>query len=613
MKKYYKVTFLPENKEIEVEDRITIFETILEKNPHNIQLRFACGAEGICRKCKIRAFQKMGPLTPTERGCLSGEELSKGIRLACQARVIQDTQVEILYKMPFSIQLMDEPFTADVRVNPRVEKLYITADAKGIMSRERFICTVVKQGMVRGNLEAFAEHVRSKQFNVFETPLSGCTAVFIEGDLVCIEEGDTVDKKYAVAVDLGINTLVLSLLNLHEGKKIAVVTDTNPQLDIGTDFEERVAMIAENPLNLEILNEEVLLRIDILILELCRACNITPMHVYEIVIAGSTGMLHLFLKGIAGVLEQQSFTGASMANTLSAEQFDFKSSQRARIYALPVISTYAGADITAGILATQLHRSSATVLFLDVGTEIKAVLHHKGTLTATSSSCGGAFECIGVTFGMRPETGAIEHVTINDVLHMKVIGESLPRGICGSGLMELVAELKRRGIVDDTGTFVDPVLFKHSASDLARSLLCIKGSSAFLLYTDTGEFQTDIYVSQEDIYLLRKAKASMTVLIKELLAHSSLKMRDVSRVLIGGSFGTDIDIEAFFELGFLPVFLRGKVYFVGNTSKKGAQMVLLDRALLEEAEKLARSVVCIQRPRHEFGAEDLNLLSTLTN
>ena len=123
--KYHKVTFLPEGKTIQVEHLLTVFETIREENPQEIQLHFACASEGICQKCKIRSFKKMGPYTPTEKGCLSDEEIEKGIRLACQARVIQDSSVEIIYKWPFTIFSEDSPVSADM--NSRLVKHYIKA------------------------------------------------------------------------------------------------------------------------------------------------------------------------------------------------------------------------------------------------------------------------------------------------------------------------------------------------------------------------------------------------------------------------------------------------------------------------------------------------------
>ena len=511
----HTVTFVPENMVIEVEARKTIFETILEHNPRSIDLHFACGAEGICRKCKVRAFQQMGPVTPTERSCLTDEEFAKGIRLACQARVIQDTTVEILYKTPFTIALMDEPITHIV--------------------------------------QSHAAH-----------------------------------DSYAIAVDLGVNTLMLSLVDLARGRKIAVVTDTKPQLELGADFEQRVAMVEQSEIHLEALNEELLLRIDILIEELCRAAGVEPEKVCDIVVSGETGMLHLMLKGVWKNPPEQ--TLCPKDGMYRAEQFDIKSAHRARVYALPVISSCVGADMTAAILATHLHTSSATTLLLNLGTNARAVLYHQGVLTASAAGQCSAFDCVGIACGMRPETGAIEHAARDgNAFRISVIGDSLPRGICGSGLLELAAALKKSGLIDDHGVFQKDECPEHPAFGFIDA----DGRTAFRLYTDDGIFLTDIFVTQDDLFMLRSAKARVADLIGRLLGHAGIGCKDVESVLISGAYGALSDPAVLFELGMLPPVLSGRVTFVGNASKQGAQMVLLDTSIREEADALVQRVVCL--------------------
>jgi len=593
MKKYHKVLFLPENKTIAVEDRITIFETILENNPQNIQLHFACGSEGICQKCKIRAFQKMGPLTPTEKGCLSDEELRRGIRLACQARVVQDTAVEIIYKRPFTIDLVDEPVDEAIDICPRVEKIYMPPHGSSCLTPERLLEAVCAEGAIDVDRDSLAEALQEKFSGFFLGPVRDGTAVFIEGSLVCLEQGNTVDKKYAVAVDLGVNTLAASLVNVCNGRKVAIVTDTNPQIELGADFETRIAMIEQNPLNLEILNEELLLRIDILVFELCRAAGISPAYLYEIAVSGSTGMMHLFLKGVPGILEQQPRLSQQQGTMLTAETFDLKCPERARVYTLPAVSSYAGADITAGILATKLHRSEETVLLLDLGTAAKAVLHHQGKIFAASAPGCSVFEGAGISCGMRPESGAIWSVKINTEVHAHVIGESLARGICGSGLMELTAELKRLGIIDTSGAFQHERFPAPLSHDVLSCIINLDGIEAFRLYTDPGEFNTDISVTQDDIYELRKAKAQTVGMIAQLIDRMGIKADVVEKVLVAGAFGGSIDVEVLFELGMLPGIFRKKVFFVGNTSKRGAQIALLDKKILLEAERLIQDVVIV--------------------
>ncbi len=606
MKEFHSVTFLPENKTIQVEHLKTIFETIGEENPHAVELRFSCGAEGICQKCKIRSFQKMGPLTPTEKGCLSDEEIAKGVRLSCQARVIQDMQAEILYKMPFTIELTDEVLTREDVGSSGIAKVHVQSpDGKGL-SAEQAIAAIAALPEMSADPEQVESIVRQQYESFFKEERKDCTAVFFEGELVFLEEGDTVGNCYAAAVDLGINTLMVSLVDMSSGKKVAVVTDTNPQLEIGHDYETRVAMVDEDSLNLEILHEEILLRIDILVLELCRAREVSPLHVYEIVVAGTTGMLHLYLQSVPGFLQQQASGGRGASKAFSAEQLYLRSPTRATVYTLPVISASVGADITAGILATGLHRAGGdTVLLLDLGTDVKAVLHHSGRVFATSAAGCGALEGVGITFGMRPETGAIHRVRCSPALHTEVVGESLARGVCGSGLLELISELRRLSVIDDQGIFQSTSA--HPA--LSDRIIEVEGQQAFLLYHDEGEFETDIYVTQADIRHVMHAKAAASAMVDHILEHAGVSFDDLGSVFIAGALGPGLEPEALVHLGILPGRLQKNILHVGNTVKKGTQMALLDRNILQEAEHLAKTVVCIPPVSEEKTKGYLNFCS----
>jgi uncharacterized 2Fe-2S/4Fe-4S cluster protein (DUF4445 family) len=262
------------------------------------------------------------------------------------------------------------------------------------------------------------------------------------------------------------------------------------------------------------------------------------------------------------------------------------------MYTLPVISSYVGADITAGIIATQLHRSQETALFLDIGSTCKAVLYHQGKLLAAGIAEGAAFEGIGIRFGMRPEAGAVERVTISGDVHVVVLGESLPRGICGSGLIELTAELIKLGLINSNGDFIEDSLLPEVSQAVVKQLIVADGGKAFLLYRDEGEFASDIYVTQDDIYALRQAKAHLAATIQLLLQKEGISFRSVRKILVGGAFGYHINPDAFIGIGLIPKELSGQVFFVGNTSKAGAHLALLDSEILVEAEQIAKSVEC---------------------
>lgn len=558
--KRHKVNFLPEGKTIAVEDRKSIFETILEHNPHNIELKFACGAEGICQKCKIRAFQRMGPITPTEKGCLSEEEIERGVRLACQARVIQDTTVEIIYKRPFSIEMTDEDLTVEMPLDPRVCKVFYDGGA---------------------GIDADAA-VRAGFSHVLDNSDTGLTAVFSEKDLLCIEKGDTRDRCYGAAVDVGTNILAVSLIDLLTGKKIASVVDTNPQMEIGTDLKTRIDSVAEDEMNLEILNEEILLRLDILITELCRARSIDPLHVYEITVAGSTAMLHLLVSGIPDIMVKNN----EAPPFLTARELEIRSAEHARVYLLPAVSSNVGADMVSDILAARMDQTDNTVMLLDLGSTVKLILCDQGRILASALYDTGIFDCTGMLFGMRPETGAIDRVSREKDSLFAVIGESLPRGICGSGLIELAVFLKNEGIIDGCGRFCG----SGGNPDLGKRVFDIKETRAFLLYRDTGEFDTDIYVTQRDFEALFDGAARIADGIESLERKAGISIRDIPDMVVCGAFGHDIDTSTLKEIGLLPSAFSGRVLFAGNSSKKGAQLALINKSVFGRAEALVNTV-----------------------
>jgi len=589
--KYHTVTFLPENKSIRVENLKTIFETIGEENPEDIQLFFSCGAEGICQKCKVRSFQPMGPLTATEKGCLSDEELARGVRLACQARVVQDSQVEIQYKRPFTIALVNEDISSQGPA--RLQKIVFgSADA-----RQPDIDLLLKAALEAGlDVSRFGliEKLNDCLKNSSVQEYAQWTAVFFDGRLTVLEPGDTSAALYAAAVDLGTNTLQVSLVDVLHGKKIAVVTDSNPQIELGDTYESRLAMVEEDELNLEILNEEIVLRIDVLVHELCAACSVASDQVYEITVAGATGMLHLFLMRAPGPLEQHA-EDAHCSGRFLAGQLDLHSTAQAGITVLPVISSYAGADITAAILATRLHRSNETTLLLDLGGSTKAVLYHEGDLFACAVDCTAVFDGSGLSCGMRPEAGAVAGVRLGDDgdLDIAVIDESLARGVCGSGMLELAACLRKTGLLDDLGNFVEP---KGGSGPLQKRLTIVDDEPAIILFNDTGEFSTDIFVTRRDIEKLFETQGRVAAMLEYLCAQVGIESRKISRMFVSGALGGRLSEGTLASLGFASDVLDGRIDFIGNASKHGAQLALFDKALADEAEKLVRSVISIPFP-----------------
>jgi uncharacterized 2Fe-2S/4Fe-4S cluster protein (DUF4445 family) len=507
---------------------------------------------------------------------------------------VQDSQVEIQYKRPFTIVLVDE--AVDCQGSARLQKIVIGSGDGLFPDTDMLIKAAFDAGLgvSRAALDTQAADCRMNSCEAHDR----WTAVFHDERLIAIEPGDTSAALYAVAVDLGTNTLEVSLIDALHGRKIAVVTDSNPQIELGDTYEARLAMVEEDALNLEILNEEIILRIDILIYELCVACDVSPQQVYEILVAGATGMLHLFLMRAPAPLAQHA-TGDSVSARCTAGQLDIRSTAQAGIALMPVISSYAGADITAAILATRLHRSDETTLLLDLGGSTKAVLYHQGRLFVSVSGCTSVLDGAGLSCGMRPESGAINGVHLDDAgdLTVAVIGESLARGLCGSGLLELVACLRETGMLDSCGNFMQGA--DGCGELLKKRVIMVDGESAFVLFSDEGEFLTDIYVTRQDIFKLIQARVHVAAMLDHLCAQVGIPFGDICRVLVSGALGGPLKGHVLSTLGFVPAVLTEQIVFIGNASKQGLQLALLDKAIADEAGELARVVVSIPCPDND--------------
>ena len=283
----------------------------------------------------------------------------------------------------------------------------------------------------------------------------------------------------------------------------------------------------------------------------------------------------------------------------TAGQLDIRSTAQAGIALMPVISSYAGADITAAILATRLHRSDETTLLLDLGGSTKAVLYHQGRLFVSVSDCTSVLDGAGLSCGMRPENGAINGVNLDDEgdLTVAVIGESLARGVCGSGLLELVACLRETGMLDPCGNFMQGA--DGCRELLKKRVIRVDGESAIVLFSDAGEFLTDIYVTRQDIFKLIEARVHVAAMLEHLCAQVGIVFGDICRVLVSGALGGPLKGHVLSTLGFVPAVLAQQIVFIGNASKQGLQLALLDKAIADEAGELARVVVSIPCPDND--------------
>jgi uncharacterized 2Fe-2S/4Fe-4S cluster protein (DUF4445 family) len=420
------------------------------------------------------------------------------------------------------------------------------------------------------------------------SPGEDWTAVLISDRLLAVEAGDTSRTNFGVVVDIGTTTLVASLVDLSNGQEVAVSSALNPQSLQAQDVLSRIRFASEEA-GLKAMHRAVIEEINRLTGKIAQQAGVAADSIYEMIFSGNTCMLHL-----ATGVNPASLGRFPYASRITGDCHENAREQGVNIatsglvYLPPVISGFVGADITSGILATRLHETTDTTLFVDVGTNGEMVLARNGRLCAASTAAGPAFEGMNISCGMRAARGAVETFDIDAAakITIKTIDDARAVGICGSGLLDIVGELVDHGVIAANGRFVARGKSGLPAGLDAR-LVDHNGKIAFRV-------AENVLLTQKDIRQVQLAKAALRSGVEYLLHDAGIGPRDVDRVLIAGSFGYHLQENSLLNLGLLPKELAGKVDFVGNTSKSGAQAFLVNKESRGEMTALAKSIQVLE-------------------
>lgn len=517
-----------------------------------------CDGTGTCGKCrvKIQAAQadNRQAWEESEHDFLSPAERDAGWVVACQTAVRGDLRVEVEQSDSHGLKILSEGQAIEVAIDPWVRK---SLDSSG-----------------------------------------QTTAVEFAGEKRLTEPGDTVRHLYGLAIDIGTTTVVSALIDLHTGRELAVASGLNPQAHYAQDVLSRIKM-ASNPEGLQTLYGELIQELNRQIAEVTAQTKVSSEHIYEAVFSGNTTMLHLATGTNPASLGKYPYTpalrGGDHFRAAKELGLGLAISPYGLVYLAPVMSAYVGGDITSGVLATGLAEQSGVVLFVDVGTNGEIVLAVDGQLTATSTAAGPAFEGMNIACGMRANRGAVEMVALSDAgLEYKTIGAADPVGICGSGLLDVVAELAAHGGVDKNGRF------QTNGANGSHGATGANGSNSWRDHWDAVggkpvfRIAGPVYLSQKDVRQVQLAKAAIRSGIELLLKTNGLAAGDVNRVLIAGSFGFHLRAASLIHLGLLPAEFDGRVEFVGNTSKTGAQAFLLNQRLRSAMQEIVQQVKVVE-------------------
>jgi uncharacterized 2Fe-2S/4Fe-4S cluster protein (DUF4445 family) len=580
------ITLEPTGKVIQARPGILLVEALATAG---VLLDVPCGGEGVCGKCRVRLPCDAGPANDAERRAFSTAELANGYRLACQAVVTGPVTVEIpeTSLVPSYHQILARVgHLATTELDPVVRKQYVEMP---VPRRGDDAPDLVRLGRQVGPCEVSVELLRELPSRLRRQAFCG-TAVLADGELIDFEAGDTSTQALAVAVDLGTTTLVASLLDLVHGETVAVVSRLNPQTRYGDDVLTRILYCQQNATGLTALRDVVVGVVNEMIGELVAQAGVDRRRIYEIVLSGNTTMQQLFCGVDPQALGEVPFVPA-MGRLLwvSAASLGISVHPRARAVVMPVIGGFVGGDTVSGMLATALAECNGPTLLVDIGTNGEIVLATDGKLTAASAAAGPAFEGARIQHGMRGSLGAIERVTFDEQLHLGVIGNVPPVGICGSALIDLVAELLRHGVITPEGRLLAADQLRADVpADLARR--ASPACPAWFLVADVATTGVDrpIVLTQRDVRELQLASGAIRAGIRILLQRAGLAPGDLETVFVAGGFGNYIRRSSAQRIGLLPPEIEPqRIHYQGNTSLAGAQMAAFSRSARQLADDLA--------------------------
>jgi len=598
-KKKLRVHFNPSNADIVVEHGTNLLEAAINAGVH---INASCGGAGVCGTCKV--LLEKGEVESTRTEKLSDEEWEQGVRQACQSRVITDLSVYIpaesrLEKAVLSREgkRVSEILATGWRFKPPLSKLFVelppptlednTGDLsrllRGIKQRYHLSNMSVDFGVVK----KLAKVLRNGHWKVTVTTLITAakprTKEWRRPRMIHIEPGDSREKHYSLAFDIGTTTVCGQLLDLNRGTVIAESIEYNRQISYGEDVITRIAYCQKLG-GLKKLQQAVVATINEIIRELMSQSRVNIKHIGHIMTAGNTTMAQILLGLDPKYIRLAPYTPiANFFPPVRANSLGIKVAKQVYLFTFPSVASYVGGDIVSGIVGAGVYQRKILTLYMDIGTNGEIVIGNSDWMVTASGSAGPAFEGGGVKHGMIATNGAIEDFGINPVNlepAINTIGGAKPKGICGSGLINIIAGLLEAGVVSQNGKFNHDLPTKRIRA----------GSSGYeyvLAWAPETQIGKDIVITEVDIDNLIRAKAAMYAGCQTLAKSVGISCSDLEQVIIAGAFGSNINIERSIIIGLLPDLPVDKFIFIGNGSLLGARLTSFSRDLLDDARRVA--------------------------
>jgi len=573
-----------------------------------VDITATCGGRGRCTSCRVK-FLTGAPPPPTIMDALQlGDDLVReGYRLSCQCVLHEPVIVQLappLEERAFQILgagpgvhalgrvTLDSGVAKQVvKVNLPREEHHQTSDLEQLLAAVGLTADDVAPAVVQGLPQALRDD-----------PAGVTVTTFAAGGrqrILAVERGDTAGMKFGLAIDVGTTSVVTTLIELESGEQLASVSSLNPQAVFGGDLMSRIAFAQFNPGNLRKLHTRIIGLLNQHIEQICRESGVLAKWIYKVVIVGNTCMHHILL-GI-----DPSHVGLAPyapvmrhAAILAARDLFLKVAPEARVCLLPLVAGFVGADAVGVALATRIYESAEIRVAVDIGTNGEVILGSRDHLWACSAPAGPALEGAQIRHGMRGALGAIDRVRVDDDVHVHTIGETDALGICGSGIIDLIAGLLDARVIDWTGLI--QVEARDALPPKLAARVVMRGEERQVIVLRPGEAgaRQEILLTQDDVRQVQLAKGAIAAGVAMLQHVAGVPAERVAELMLAGGFGNYLSIESALRIGLIPPLARERIRYVGNAASLGAQLCLVSEAERARADSVARRIEHVSLAAH---------------
>ncbi len=613
------INFEPISRRVYLQEDKTLYEILTDLN---IPIQTICGGSGTCGKCKVliqRGKEYLTPTTNNEKNFVKTEELEKGWRLACQTRVNKNDikELEKQSSPQFRIFLPNELLLEDFKILvtgpkkgtelwPAIKKVYIEVKKptlqEPVPDYERILTDLLAQNKdIKNNiqidfnvLEDLPDILRQNDHKITLT-------LWNSNRIIDCEFGNTIYNNFGIAFDIGTTTIVGYLINLNNGKIYAVDSKLNSQTAYGEDVITRLTYIKNDKNKLKILNSTLINDLNNIIDKTSTEANINPSQIYEATIVGNSVMHHIFL-GLDPVnIGLSPFIPVIKKGlNVKAKNLKLNISKKGNVYTAPLIAGFVGADTIGVILSSNIDKEKKLTLAIDIGTNGEIIIGNHKFLAVGSCAAGSALEGAHISDGIRAAAGAIDTIKITpknlDVSYTTIRNKE-PIGICGSGLVDAIAEMLKSKILTRSGNFNKEFL------DHERFIKKDKNNEFIIAKRNEISIGKDITVTQNDVRQIQMAKAAFYSGSRIILRHLGDSL-EIKQVFLAGAFGNYINAKNAKFIGMIPDIHDEKIFQIGNAAGIGAQYCLLNKNLRDKAEQLLTKIQYVEiAVKEEFQKE----------